>query len=29
LTAHDISEEELSEFCHFLSVGCASREHLD
>jgi hypothetical protein len=29
LTAHDISEEELSEFSHFLSVGHISREHLD
>ena len=29
LTAHDISEEELSEFSHFLSVRYASREHLD
>jgi hypothetical protein len=29
LTAHDISEEELSEFCHFLSVGRARREHSD
>jgi hypothetical protein len=23
LTVHDISEEELSEFSHFVSVGCA------
>jgi hypothetical protein len=29
LTVHDISEEELSEFCNFLSVGLASREHSD